>query len=152
MEVNDLVFLVDFYVLDIGNNNENTHILLERPFLKTSKTKKDVYSGTLTTEFDGKTIKFNIYDDMKYMCDDNPIYSINVIDSFSQDVFELDGKDELEVATSKHVEKKDDALMLSADLQETIAKVDDALTLQHSGEVTYIALPVFDEKLLPFLL
>jgi hypothetical protein len=55
--------------------------LLGRPFLKTSKTKVDVHSGTLTMEFDGEIVKFNIYDAMKYPGDDNPVYSIDVIDS-----------------------------------------------------------------------
>ena len=34
---------------------------------------------------------------MKYPDDDNPIYSIDVIDSLAQEVFELDGQDGLEV-------------------------------------------------------
>ncbi|XP_068648997.1 uncharacterized protein [Aristolochia californica] len=66
-----------------------------RPFLKTSKTKIDVHSDTLTMEFDGEIVKFNIYEAMKYPGDDNPIYFIDVIDSFTQEVFELDEKDEL---------------------------------------------------------
>ncbi|XVF58683.1 hypothetical protein PTKIN_Ptkin07bG0085400 [Pterospermum kingtungense] len=108
----------------MGNNDKNAPILLTRPFLKTSKTKTDVHGGTLTMKFDGRTIKFDIYDDMKYSCDDNLVYSIDVIDSLAQDVFELDGKDELEVSISKHVEKEDDALMFSTELQEIIVELD----------------------------
>ena len=70
----------------------STPILLGRPFLKTSKTKIDVHSGTLTMEFDGEIVKFNIYDVMKYPNDDNPIYSIDVIDSLAHEVYELHGK------------------------------------------------------------
>ena len=40
------VFPVDFYVLDMENGDQTTLILLGRPFLKTSKTKIDVHSGT----------------------------------------------------------------------------------------------------------
>ncbi|XP_068649548.1 uncharacterized protein [Aristolochia californica] len=96
--VNDLIFPADFYVLDMENGDQTTPIFFGRPFLKTSETKIYVHSGTLTMEFDGEMVKFDIYDAMKYPSDDNPIYSIYVIDSFAQEVFELDRKDELKVA------------------------------------------------------
>ena len=86
MQVNDLVFSADFYVLDIENGDQTALILLGRPFLKTSKTKIDVHSGILTMKFYGEIVKFNIYDAMKYPDDDNPVYSINVIDSLAQEV------------------------------------------------------------------
>ncbi|KAF5462781.1 hypothetical protein F2P56_018762 [Juglans regia] len=116
VQINDLVFPVDFYVLDMENGDQTAPILLGRPFLKTSKTKIDVHSGTLTMKFDGEIIKFNIYDAMKYPRDDNSIYSINVIDSLAHEVFELDGKDGLKVAISKHLEKENEELALSTDL------------------------------------
>ena len=75
-QVNDLVFPADFYVLDMENGDQTTPILLGRPFLKTCKTKIDVYSGTLTMEFDGEIVKFNIYDAMKYPDNDNLVYSM----------------------------------------------------------------------------
>ena len=115
-QVNDLVFLADFYVLNMENGDQTTLILLGRPFLKTSKTKIDVHSGTLTMEFDGEIVKFNIYDAMKFPDDNNPIDSIDVIDSFAQEVFELNGKDGLEVTISKHLEKENEELALSTDL------------------------------------
>ncbi|XP_010253009.1 PREDICTED: uncharacterized protein LOC104594422 [Nelumbo nucifera] len=119
VQVNDLVFPTDFYVLDIDNGDQTTPILLGRPFLKTSKTKIDVYSGTLTMEFDGKIVKLNIYDAMKYPTDDTPICSLDAIDSLAQEIFELNEKDGLEVSISKHLEKEEP--MLNADLQETVA-------------------------------
>ncbi|XP_068636053.1 uncharacterized protein [Aristolochia californica] len=61
-------------------------------------------------------VQFNIYDAMKYPGDDNLVYSIDVIDSFAHEVFELDGKYELEVAISKHLEKENEELALSFDL------------------------------------
>ena len=116
VQVNDLVFPSDFYVLDMENGDQTTHILLGRPFLKTSKTKIDVHSGTLTMEFDGEIVKFNIYDAMKYPDDDNPVYSTDVIDSLAHEAFELDGKDGLKVSISKHLEKENEELVLSTDL------------------------------------
>lgn len=84
-EVEDV--LDDFYVLDMENGYQTTPILLGGPFLKTSKIKIDVHSGTLTMEIVGEVVKFNIYDAMKYPGDDNPVYSIDVIDSLAQEVF-----------------------------------------------------------------
>ncbi|KAL0328007.1 UNVERIFIED_CONTAM: hypothetical protein Scaly_2233300 [Sesamum calycinum] len=64
VQVNELVFPADFYVLDMREDNSpsSTSILLGRPFLKTARTKIDVHNGTLSMEFDGEIIKFNIYD------------------------------------------------------------------------------------------
>ncbi|XP_068666490.1 uncharacterized protein [Aristolochia californica] len=107
-------------------------VLLGRPFLKTFKTRIDVHSGTVTMEFDGEIVKFNIYDAMKYPSDDNHVYFVDVIDSFTHEVFELDGKDELEVAISKHLEKENEELALSSDLQEIVAALNDIPQLQHS--------------------
>ena len=106
-------------------NNQTTPILLGRTFLKTSKTKIHVHSGTLTMEFDSEIVKFNIYVAMKCPDDDNPVYSIDVIDSLAQEAFELYGKDGLEVAISKHLEKENKELAFSTDLQETVAALND---------------------------
>ncbi|XP_022040522.1 uncharacterized protein LOC110943071 [Helianthus annuus] len=55
VQVNELVFPADFYVLDMEGDEapNSSSILLGRPFLKTARTKIDVYSGTLSMEFDG---------------------------------------------------------------------------------------------------
>ncbi|XP_052171559.1 uncharacterized protein LOC127787541 [Diospyros lotus] len=67
VQVNELVFLVDFYVLNMEEDDSSNiaPILLGRPFLKTSRTKIDVHDGTLTMEFDGEIVKFNIFDDTR---------------------------------------------------------------------------------------
>ncbi|XP_040988944.1 uncharacterized protein LOC121236561 [Juglans microcarpa x Juglans regia] len=152
VQINELVFPVDFYVLDMENGDQTAPILLGRSFLKTSKTKIDVHSGIFTMEFDGEIINFNIYDAMKYLGDDNPVYSINVIDSIAQKFFELDGKDGLENSISKHLEKENEELPLSTDLQETIAALNDFSKLQQSGNVPYIALPISNKRPLPSVL
>ena len=152
VQVNDLVFPADLYVLDMENGDQTTSILLGRLFLKTSKTKIDVHSGTLTMEFDGEIVKFNIYDAMKYPNDDNPVYSIDVIDSLAQEVVELNGKDGMEVAISKHLEKENEELALSTDLHETVASLNDFSKLQQSGNTPHIMLPVSNEWPLPSVL
>ncbi|XP_060969695.1 uncharacterized protein LOC133036933 [Cannabis sativa] len=66
VQVNELVFPVDFYVLNMEDDSIlcSTPILLGRPFMKTARAKIDVHKGTLTMEFDGKTIRFNIFSAM----------------------------------------------------------------------------------------
>ncbi|XP_040952357.1 uncharacterized protein [Gossypium hirsutum] len=54
VQVNELVFPADFYILDMGasDNSVDVPFLLGRPFLKTARTKIDVHKGNLTMEFD----------------------------------------------------------------------------------------------------
>ena len=58
----------------------------------------------------------------------------------------------MEVAISKHLEKENEELALSNDLQETFAALNDFLKLQQSGNVSYITLPVSNERPLPSVL
>ena len=79
--MNELVFPTDFYVLDMEEDNSSNFIwiFLGRPFLKTARTKMDVHKGTLTMEFDGEVIEFNIYDAMKYPSEEHSVFSVDVI-------------------------------------------------------------------------
>ncbi|CAN6704204.1 unnamed protein product [Malus baccata var. baccata] len=56
VQVGNLIFPADFYVLDMEDSPHSTPlpILLGRPFMKTARTKIDVFKGTLTMEFDGE--------------------------------------------------------------------------------------------------
>ncbi|KAL0463079.1 UNVERIFIED_CONTAM: hypothetical protein Slati_0195500 [Sesamum latifolium] len=56
VQINELVFPVDFYVIDMTRDNSpnSTSILLGRPFLKTSKIKIDVDAGILSMQFDNE--------------------------------------------------------------------------------------------------
>ncbi|XP_052621272.1 uncharacterized protein LOC128127061 [Lactuca sativa] len=67
VQVDEFVFPADFYVLDMGDDDSpsSSSILLGRPFLKTSKTKIDVYNETLSMEFDGEVINFNVHEEKK---------------------------------------------------------------------------------------
>ncbi|XP_023738019.1 uncharacterized protein LOC111886010 [Lactuca sativa] len=77
VQVNELVFPADFYVLDIGDDDHpsSSSILLGRPLLKTARTKIDVYNCTLSMEFDGEVINFNIYEEMRNF-DNNSVKEI----------------------------------------------------------------------------
>jgi len=90
-----LFFSADFYVLDMGDACHDVPIFVGRPFLKTYRTKIDVHAGTLTMEFDGEIIKFNIFDAMRFPADVNYLCALDVIDGLSQDVYELSPEDEL---------------------------------------------------------
>ena len=66
MQVNELIFPTDFYILNMEDNASPNPapILLGRPFLKIARTKIDLHNGTLTIEFDGEIVKFNIFEAM----------------------------------------------------------------------------------------
>ncbi|XP_027166088.1 uncharacterized protein LOC113766062 [Coffea eugenioides] len=68
VQVNELVFPADFYILDMGDEKSlnPSPILLGRPFLSTARTKIDVNEGTLSMKFDDETVNFNIFEAMKY--------------------------------------------------------------------------------------
>ncbi|KAL0296021.1 UNVERIFIED_CONTAM: hypothetical protein Sradi_6654200 [Sesamum radiatum] len=80
----------DFYILKMGLEGVNNpvSILLGRPFMKTAKTKIDVDEGTLSVEFGGEIVKFNISEAMKYPNELQALYQIDVIDSVVHDVVE----------------------------------------------------------------
>ncbi|XP_024981754.1 uncharacterized protein LOC112518337 [Cynara cardunculus var. scolymus] len=85
VQVNELVFPADFYVIDMEEKNASNAgmLLLGRPFFKTSKTKVDVHSGSLTMEFDGKMIKFNIYDALRHPSDVSSLCFVDIVESLS---------------------------------------------------------------------
>lgn len=98
VQVNQLVFPANFYVLDMREESSSRDIplLLGRPFLKASQAKIDVHSGSLTMEFDDEIIKFNIFDAMRYPIDVNYLCSIDVIDDLTQEVYVLTRPNEVE--------------------------------------------------------
>ncbi|XP_023769637.1 uncharacterized protein LOC111918209 [Lactuca sativa] len=71
-----------FYVIDLKEqvSSKSAPIFLGKPFLKTDRTKIDVYAGSLTMEFDGETISFNIYDAMRYASDVLYLYFVDVVE------------------------------------------------------------------------
>ena len=66
------------------DNRSNGHapLILGRPFLKTAKTMIDVHNGTLSMEFGGEKVSFNILDAMKHPIEEHstlPVYSMEVL-------------------------------------------------------------------------
>ncbi|XP_031247321.1 uncharacterized protein LOC116105038 [Pistacia vera] len=125
VQVNELVFPVDFYILDMDDSSspDPTPILLGRPFLNTAQTKIDIHDGTLTMEFD------------------------------VQEIFELNNVDELEVALLKHVESEEKGEMeLSEELKETVVALHSLKPIPERYGVSFIKLHDSHQKLLPSVL
>lgn len=53
VQVNDLIFTSDFYILDMEGENKSSRapIILGRPFMKTAKTKINIDGGIMSMEF-----------------------------------------------------------------------------------------------------
>ncbi|PIN17843.1 hypothetical protein CDL12_09492 [Handroanthus impetiginosus] len=90
VQVNGLVFPVDFYVLNMTEDNypNSTPILLGKSFVRTSKTKIDVHDGTLTIEFDSEIIKLDIYDTTKNSGSVSCVFDVNVANSFTYETMD----------------------------------------------------------------
>ncbi|CAN6583777.1 unnamed protein product [Malus baccata var. baccata] len=108
VKVNHLIFPADFYVLEMDESDHapSLPILLGRPFMKTARTKIDVYNGTLTMKFDREVIHFNLSDSMKYPSENHSCFAIDVIDSLSQDHFDKLNDDALELVIAQGMDKQ----------------------------------------------
>ncbi|XP_021759252.1 uncharacterized protein LOC110724165 isoform X1 [Chenopodium quinoa] len=156
VQVNELVFPADFYVLDMPNDESSnaTPILLGRPFLKTSRTKIDVHSGILTMEFDGEVIRFNLFDAMRYPSDCESVSSIDVIDALTEQVFFLSGHDALDVVLTESMEKEQytnlqEHFELKNDVKEAFSSLEVLPNKQGRYADKFMKLPVTSNRLLP---
>ncbi|KAL0355393.1 UNVERIFIED_CONTAM: hypothetical protein Sradi_3986200 [Sesamum radiatum] len=136
VQVNELVFLADFYVLDTreDNSSNSTSILLGRPFLKTARTKIDVHSGTLTMEFDGEIIRFNIYDSMRYPIDIPPALLVDVLDPLVQSFATTNNKDHVKFAieeslTLEQVKALEETMVVDIGIIESVFRTRSPLAL-----------------------
>ncbi|XP_071906833.1 uncharacterized protein [Coffea arabica] len=152
VQVNKLVFPADFYILDMGDEKSlnPSPILLDRPFISTARTKIDVNEGTLSMKFDGETVNFNIFEVMKYPEESNSIFALSVIEPLVQETFELDGKDALEVALTKHLEL---GVTLDVDLRDELHHAVETLhsfpTVSPRYEFSSLFMSEIQIKLLP---
>ncbi|XP_075479426.1 uncharacterized protein LOC142520310 [Primulina tabacum] len=121
VKVENLVFPADFYVLDMEKDVLNSQILLGRLFLKTSKSVIDVNSGTLTMEFDGEIVKFNIYDTMKYPVSESTINTLDLANQLSQENSKIVDKNNLEEIIERPVENYNIIFSLSDSQTSKIA-------------------------------
>ena len=165
VQVNHLIFPAGFYILDMEDSAhaKPLPLLLGRPFMKTARTKIDVFKGTLTMEFDGEVIDFNISETMRYPVDDHSCFSIDVIDSLAQAYLEELNEDALEITITKAVELKNEgkdvihthghsdefcAVPFKEDVIETVAALESLP--RHVGESPPLSsISISTNKLLP---
>ncbi|KAM1000353.1 hypothetical protein ACFX2A_007111 [Malus domestica] len=103
VQVNQLIFPADFYVFEMEDSAHSSSlpILLGRPFMKTARTKIDMFKGMLSMEFDGEVINFNLSETIKYPSDDHSCFYIDIIDYLAQQYFEDLNEDALETTIMK---------------------------------------------------
>ena len=108
VQVGNLIFPADFYVFDmeVAPHSTPLPILLGRPFMKTARTKIDVFKGTLTMEFDGEVIDFNLSQSIKFPKDDHSCFSIDIIDDLAQDFLDSLERDTLETTIAQGIGQK----------------------------------------------
>ncbi|XP_023739029.1 uncharacterized protein LOC111887038 [Lactuca sativa] len=106
VQVKQLVFPADFYVIDLEDkaHSKSSMILHGRAFMNTSHTIIDVHKRKITMEFDGETIHFNIFDAMRYPSNISPLYRVDVIEPITQKVFDLSHGDILEMILNMNLD------------------------------------------------
>ncbi|CAN6707376.1 unnamed protein product [Malus baccata var. baccata] len=168
VQVNHLIFPADFYVLEMDESDHASSlpILLGKPFMKTARTKIDVYNGTLSMEFDGEVVNFNLSDSIKYPSEDHSCFSIDIIDSLAQGYLEDLNDDALEkvITRGMQLKTKEAAPMLSHGTHESlhavppseeISEMVAALELlpTHDGKFpNRESIPISTNKLLPSII
>ncbi|CAN6677805.1 unnamed protein product [Malus baccata var. baccata] len=168
VQVNHLVFPADFYVLEMDESDHapSLPILLGRPFMKTARTKIDVYSGTLSMEFDGEVVNFNLSDSIKYPSEDHSCFSIDIIDSLAQGYLDDLNNDALEKVITRGMELKtkgadcmhahgiqesSHAVPPSEELLEVVAALESSPKLD-GKYTTRESIPISTNKLLPSII
>ncbi|RDX69450.1 hypothetical protein CR513_51441, partial [Mucuna pruriens] len=73
---------------DETSGKEST-LIMGRPFLMTTRTKIDVHAGTLSMEFDGTLVQFNIFEAMKHPTKDHSLFGIDLLDEIVEEYFQL---------------------------------------------------------------
>ncbi|KAM2686681.1 hypothetical protein EV2_009543 [Malus domestica] len=150
VQVDNLIFPADFYVLEMEDSSNVTPlpILLRRPFMKTARTKIDVFKGTLTMEFDGEIINFNISEAMKFPKDDHSCFSIDILDELAQYYLDMLEDDTLETTIAQGFGTEPNMAVPKDEHAELVAALE-SLPKQHGKLSNPIPIPVSTNTLLP---
>jgi hypothetical protein len=84
VKVNELVFLADFVILDMAED-EDMPLILGSPFLATGHALIDVEMGHLVLRFHSEQVVFNIFEAMKHRAENPKCYWINDIEEIVED-------------------------------------------------------------------
>ncbi|XP_019431588.1 PREDICTED: uncharacterized protein LOC109338740 [Lupinus angustifolius] len=104
LKVDELVFPVDFVIMDIEEDKE-VPLIFGRPFMKTARVIIDVDDGKLKVRVEDQDVNFNVFEAMKHLKDKQHCFRVDVI----EDLFMLD---DIHLSRSSHLEK-----VLSGDLE-----------------------------------
>ncbi|KAM1224911.1 hypothetical protein ACFX2G_044693 [Malus domestica] len=159
VQVNHLIFPVDFYVLEMDESDHSPTlpILIGRPFMKTAQTKIDVAKGLVTMAFGGDMISFNIPESVENTNDVHFCCAINVIENIGQKRSTLIKKKVPRTTIEEEIgvnNKECTTTPLKTPIlteSNPCAFVDSAATsLQHIGtSPNPISIPISTNKLLP---
>ncbi|RDX84413.1 hypothetical protein CR513_34535, partial [Mucuna pruriens] len=96
VQVNELIFPADFYVLDMEEetSGKGSTLILGRPFLMTARTKIDVHVGILSMEFGDTLVQFKIFEAMKHPTEDHSLFGIDLLDEIVEEYFQLNSSSE----------------------------------------------------------
>ncbi|RDY13884.1 hypothetical protein CR513_01133, partial [Mucuna pruriens] len=96
VQVNELMFPADFYMLDMEDetSRKESTLILGRPFLMTPRTKIDVHAGTFSVEFGDTLVQFNIFEAMKHPTEDHSLFGIDMIEELVEEYFQPDNYSE----------------------------------------------------------
>lgn len=114
VKADKLIFPVDFVVLDIEEDRE-IFIILGRPFLPTGKALIDMHNGKLTLRVDEESIKFNIYNTLKFPDEVQSCNKIDLIIMLKICFVNMKSNDYLEYCTVKSLSKNDVLNTLNVD-------------------------------------
>ena len=84
VKVNELVFLADFVILDMAED-EDMPLILGRPFLSTDRDLIDVEMGQLMLRFHNEQVVFNIFEALKHRAENPKCYHIDVVEEIVED-------------------------------------------------------------------
>ncbi|XP_072064373.1 uncharacterized protein [Arachis hypogaea] len=88
VNIKGLVFPIDFHILEMPPSEfeRTSSILLGRPFLRTSRFKLDVYSGTYSFEIDRRVVSFSLDEAMRHPPENHSIFRCDLIDNVVAEV------------------------------------------------------------------
>ncbi|RDX96575.1 hypothetical protein CR513_20750, partial [Mucuna pruriens] len=96
VQVNELIFPTDLYVLDMkdeASGMEST-LILGSSFLMTARTKIDVHARMLSIKIGDTLVQFNIFEAMKHPTEDHSLFGIDLLDEIIEEYFQLKGNSE----------------------------------------------------------
>ena len=152
VKVNEFIFPVDFYIVDMNDaySTDSAVILLGRPFMSTARTKIDVHEGTLSVEFDGEKVTFNIFDAMKHPVDTESVNFVGMTNTIVQENFEqnfMGDKLDFVLQQGKTNLEVDD--MEEEEVKEAIMSLHSLHPLPGRFENSFLPLPTSNERILP---